>query len=105
MTATSRLISVVLIGFFSFPSYADEAKCKELKWKLVKRDNDYGLYRGSVKAGTDVIHMELRNHKGKKEVLATGIGFPNPGGAWEISVYADKPISKFFKPKFFCESY
>ena len=100
-----RAILILIALFLTFPSLAGSAKCENLKWKLAMRDGDFGIYRGSVKPGTDVIHMELRNHKGKREVLATGIGFPNPGGTWEISVYADKPLSKFFKPKFYCESY
>ncbi len=105
MATISRIIPFVLISLLSFPNYVNAAKCEGLIWKLPKGINEYGVYRGRVKAGTSVIHMELRNHKGKKEVLAIGLAFPNHDGTWAISVYADKPISKFFKPKFYCESY
>lgn len=100
-----KLLIIVALIALSPIANAANAECQDLKWKLTYRDGDFGTYRGSVKPGTTVVHMELKNHKGKREVLGTGIAYPNPGGNWEINVIADRRIKKKFKAKFYCETY
>ena len=105
MSRLPGLIIFVIVAVVSFPNYAATSKCEELRWKLAKRDGEYGIYRGHVKAGTSAIHMELRNNKGSHDVVATGYDSPNPGGTWEIHVWADRNIKKGFRAKFYCETY
>jgi hypothetical protein len=40
-----------------------------------------------------------------KRVIGQGMGFPNPGGTWEITVWGDYNIRNRDKVKFYCEKY
>lgn len=95
-------ILVSILAMFLTSSFADVVKCQDLRWKLTAKGTP-GIYRGYVKAGSvDVIHVEVRN---SSRVIGQGMGFPNPGGNWEIYVYGDYNIKKSHREKFYCEKF
>ena len=94
------LVAFLLFGFSA--ANAGTVKCENLSWKLVERDGSYGKYRGKVSTEVDAIHIELRN---SSRVIGQGSGFPNPGGSWEVAIFADYKIKRSHKPKFYCEKY
>ncbi len=95
-------ILVSILAMFLTSSFADVVKCQDLRWKLVTKGRP-AIYRGYVKAGTvDVIHVEVRKSSG---VIGQGMGFPNPGGNWEIYVYGDRNIKKSHREIFYCEKF
>jgi hypothetical protein len=56
-----------------------------------------------VKPGSvGVASVEERN---VKRVIGQGMGFPNPGGIWEITVWGDYDIRYRDREKFYCEKY
>jgi hypothetical protein len=57
----------------------------------------------TVKPGSvGVASVEERN---VKRVIGQGMGFPNPGGTWEITVWGDYDIRNRDRVKFYCEKY
>jgi hypothetical protein len=57
----------------------------------------------AVKPGSvGVASVEERN---VKRVIGQGMGFPNPGGTWEITVWGDYDIRNRDRVKFYCEKY
>jgi hypothetical protein len=57
----------------------------------------------TVKPGSvGIASVEKRN---VKRVIGQGMGFPNPGGTWEITVWGDYDIRNRDREKFYCEKY
>jgi len=97
-----KLIGAVIIALLSLPVQSGTVDCPDLTWRLVKEGLP-GVYRGHVKPGAvDVIYLELYNNSG---VIGDGMGFPNPGGNWEITIYSDYHVKKRHREVFYCEQY
>lgn len=91
---------IPIIAALVVPSFSYASNCEDLTWKRIKRDGHRVTYRGHVKPGTYSIHAELLR-RGK--VIGQDLDFPNPGGNWEIFVYADHVVRNSDIPRFYCQ--
>jgi len=57
----------------------------------------------TVKPGS--VGMASIEQRNVKRVIGQGMGFPNPGGTWEITVWGDYDIRNRDREKFYCEKY
>lgn len=96
-------IAAAALSLFSNLAAAETVDCQHLRWRLVD-DGTLAVYRGRVEPGTaDIVHIEvISNSKG---VIGQGMGFPNPAGNFEISVYGDYRIRKRHGTRFYCEKF
>lgn len=78
-------------------------KCRDLRWRLASKNDQFATYRGSVAPGSaDVIYLELK-HRGR--VIAQGRDYPTPTGTWEVHLIADRIVKKKHAENFYCLKY